>query len=496
MSIPVELRDYQVESVDGLRDGIRRGKKNQVLCSPTGSGKTVIAMHLLDECKTKEKRAVFVVERLSLVNQTSAMLDKFGIDHGVIQGQHWRTRPGEKIQVATAQTLRRRGWPLTDLIIVDEAHVMMADTLERISQRNCVSIGLTATPFAKGMGKYYDGIVNVTTSNKLTEEKFLVPPRIFAASEPDMTGAKVVAGEWTDDECSKRAMAIIGDCVAEYLKHGEGKKFIAFGVDVNHCEEMQKQFLSAGVICELHTYKTVDSEREAHMTEFRKPDSYIRGLISVSALSRGLDVPDVSVVIMCRPLRSSLSEFIQIIGRGLRPYPDKEHCIILDHSGNYARFFTQMEEFFENGVHELDNGEKKEKEQVQKEVKEKPPAKCPKCFHVHKSSAMCPSCGFMYPPKQAVVHEAGELQEINGGKKLKTQDKRQLYAELKWLAQKRGWSDGALSHKFRDIAGTWPNAYKDEPACEASQQTINKVKSLNIAFVKSGKYQLWKGGVR
>jgi len=102
----------------------------------------------------------------------------------------------------------------------------------------------------------------------------------------------------------------------------------------------------------------------------------------------------------------------------------------------------------------------------------------------------------MYPPKQAVVHEAGELMEINGGKKLKTEDKRQLYAELKWMAQQRGWSEGALSYKFRDIAGTWPNAYKDEPACEASQQTINKVKSLNIAFVKSGKYQLWKGGVR
>ena len=40
MSIPVKLRDYQIESVNGLRDGIRKGKKNQVLCSPTGSGKT------------------------------------------------------------------------------------------------------------------------------------------------------------------------------------------------------------------------------------------------------------------------------------------------------------------------------------------------------------------------------------------------------------------------------------------------------------------------
>lgn len=486
--ITIDLREYQIASVAGLREGIRTGKKNQVLCSPTGSGKTVIAMHLLDECRSKDKRAVFVVERLSLVNQTSVMLDKFGIDHGVIQGNHWRTRPGEKIQVATAQTLRKRGWPKCDLIIVDEAHVQMRDTLDRISLRDCITIGLTATPFSKGMGKFYDGIVNVTTSNKLTEDKFLVPFKVFAASEPDMKGAKVVAGEWSDSEASERAMPIIGDCVAEYIKHANGGKFIAFGVDVAHCAEMQRQFLAAGVVCELHTYKTPDQEREDHMTEFRKPDSYIRGLISVSALSRGLDVPDVDTIIMCRPLRSSLAEFLQIIGRGLRPYPDKEFCTILDHSGNTMRFFEQMNEFFENGIHELDDGEPKPKPDI-KEAKEKKPVKCPKCFSVHSPMPCCPHCGFIYPV-QSVAHVAGELKEI-GASMLKTHDKRQLYAELRYIANQRGWSDGALAHKFRAIAGTWPNAYKDEPPATPSLQTINKVKAMTIAFIKSKRGQEW-----
>jgi hypothetical protein len=65
--------------------------------------------------------------------------------------------------------------------------------------------------------------------------------------------------------------------------------------------------------------------------EFRKPDSYIRGLISVAALSKGFDVSDCGVIIMARPLRSSLSEHIQILGRGLRTHPGKEECIVLDH---------------------------------------------------------------------------------------------------------------------------------------------------------------------
>lgn len=491
--IAIDLRQYQNDSIDGLRENIRRGVKNQVLCSPTGSGKTVLGMHLLDECKNKGKRAIFVVERIPLVDQTSAMLDKYGIDHGVIQGAHWRTRPGERIQVATAQTLHRRGWPSADLIIIDEAHVLHGDSLKKITKRNCVTIGLTATPFTRGMGKFYDAIVNVTTTNKLIEDGFLVESRIFAASEPDMTGAKVIAGEWADADCSERAMPIIGDCVKEYLKHGDNKKFIAFGVDVNHCKEMQKQFLAAGVICELHTYQNGDKEREINMREFRKPDSYIRGLISVSALSRGLDVPDVSVIIMCRPLRKAFSEFIQVIGRGLRPYPDKPYCTILDHSGNYARFFGRMQNFFENGVHELDNGEKKEADKKPKEEAERPPAKCPNCHRVHKPSRICPACGHEYQTRSEVIHESGELIEIGASKKkLKTADKAQLFAELKWLAGERGWSVGVLSNKFREITGVWPNAYKDVDPVETSQEVRNKVKSLQIAWLKSKRHQEWK----
>ena len=262
---------------------------------------------------------------------------------------------------------------------------------------------------------------------------------------------------------------------------------------MNHCKEMQRQFLAAGVICELHTYQNGDKEREINMQEFRKPDSYIRGLISVSALSRGLDVPDVSVIIMCRPLRKAFSEFIQVIGRGLRPYPGKQFCTILDHSGNYARFFGRMQHFFAEGVHELDNGEKKDKEKKPKEDAEKPPAKCPKCYHVHKPAKICPACGHEYPSRSEVIHESGELMEISAPKvKMNTADKARLFAELKYIANERQWGWNVLCHRFRDITGVWPNAYKDVDPIEATQATCNKVKQLQIAWLKSKKYEEWK----
>src|SRR3990167_10448752 len=104
----INLYEFQAQSVEMLRANIRTGIPNQILSAATGSGKTVIAVYLLEECYNKGKRAIFVCDRIALINQTSAMLDEYGIPHGVIQAAHWRWRPGELIQVASAATLERR----------------------------------------------------------------------------------------------------------------------------------------------------------------------------------------------------------------------------------------------------------------------------------------------------------------------------------------------------------------------------------------------------
>ena len=486
------LYPFQDESVEALRQNIRSGVKNQVLSAATGSGKTIIAAYLLRECDNKKRRAIFVADRINLIDQTSEVLDFYGIPHGVIQAQHYRWRPWERIQVASAATLERRQWPEdTSLIIVDECHAIRKQVVTRIDKRDCVTIGLTATPFTKGLGKHYDAVVTVTTTNKLIADKFLAPFRIFAASEPDMTGAKVVAGEWTDDAAAERAMPIIGDIVAEYLKHGDGKKFIAFGVNVAHCEEMQKQMLAAGINCALYTYRTGDDERAEMVREFRKPDSAICGLISVSALSKGFDVASVEVIIMARPLRSSLSEHIQILGRGLRSDPENPSkiCTVLDHAGNCVRFWSPMCDFFENGSEALDDGKHREKKKAEK--RERKPMKCPKCFQVHDPRPTCPFCGFLYPRESHVEHEAGELIALNGGAVMKTVDKRTLFSELKAVQIARGWTDGRTAHVFRDLTGVWPNAYRDVPPAEPSQETLNKVRWLTIRFIKSKRGKEW-----
>jgi superfamily II DNA or RNA helicase len=217
--------------------------------------------------------------------------------------------------------------------------------------------------------------------------------------------------------------------------------------------------------------------------EFRKPDSNIRGLVSVSALSKGFDVADVEVIIMARPLKSSLAEHIQILGRGLRAHPDKKVCTVLDHAGNCLRFWDDMQEFFENGASTLDDGKHREKKK--KEKKESEAVKCPKCFSVHKPAPVCPNCGFAYPKKSNVVHEAGELVALAGSGASKG-DKQDVYSQLLHIVTERGYKDGWAAHKFKERFGVWPRGLEDVPK-PPTQPILNWIRSRQIAYSKSVK---------
>jgi hypothetical protein len=325
------LRDYQLKAVQELREAIKDGAKNILLVAPTGSGKTVIAAHLIDESNKKFKHSVFVADRINLIDQTYDVFTGYGMRPGVIQSKHPKRDRQARIQIASAQTVSRRSWPKAELIVVDEAHTVYRTVRDRLMPRDTVAIGLTATPFTPGLGKLYDALVNVETTNNLIDGGFLSHYRIFAASAPDMEGVKIVAGEWDEAETSARAMPVVGDCVAEYVKHCQGKKFICSAVDTAHVDELVRQFTAAGIFVASYTYKDTDASRRVTVDEFRKPDSAVKGLVTVSAATKGFDVPDLGCVIMARPLRSSLAEHIQLFGRGLRAHPGKEEVIILDH---------------------------------------------------------------------------------------------------------------------------------------------------------------------
>lgn len=483
----VMLRDYQSEAIDAARGAIRAGAKNVLICAPTGAGKTVLASHLIAESQAKGRRSCFVIDRLSLLAQTSETFDRYGIDHGIVQASHWRFRPHLPVQICSIQTVAKRRWPDAQLIVVDEAHTVTETVKKRIAPRDTITIGLTATPFTKGLGKLYDAVINVTTTNRLIEQGWLAPYRIFACVEPNMDGVRVVAGEYEESETSKRALQVVGDVVQEYIRHGEGRKFICSAVDVAHVEELQRQFLAAGINAATYTYRDRDEDRADTLTEFRKTDSTIRGLITVTAASKGFDCPDIGCVIMARPLRKSLAEHIQFMGRGLRIHESKKDCLILDHSGNARRFWTEMNEFFEAGVTELDDGKKKEKKKPKKEDAE--PIKCPSCGHLHAPRPACPSCGHEYPRKRPIEHVPGTLKELiaTGNPSLM---RKELWPQVVGLVMEGVNNDPAYMQRraqaiYHEITGEFARARVETTTpVPPSRELRNKVTANRIRYAK------------
>lgn len=482
------LRPYQAAAFDQARELIRHGKRRILIVAPTGSGKTVLATALMEMTVAKGNRATFVVDRLSLIDQTSEMFDRYGIDHGVVQSQHPRFRMYEPVQVCSVQTLAKRGWPISQVDVFDEAHVLHACHKRRMQDPNALVIGLTATPFTRGLARHFDAVINVTTTRKLIEEGWLSKYRIFSCAEPDMTGARVKStGEWNERDASDRAQKIVGDVVGEYLNHGDGRKFICSAVDTGHVEELARQFREAGIEVATYTYRDRDQDRADTVREFRKPDSGIRGLVTVTAASRGFDVPDVSCIIMARPLRKSLAEHIQLFGRGLRIADGKENCLVLDHAGNCARFFDACETFFDVGQSELDDGKKLERKAPAK--KEREPVKCPQCRALHAPQPQCPCCGHKYPRRAAIQHVDGALFELDGGKRNRADDwpeKVRWAAMLRGYAREHGYADGWMAHKYRERFGVWPNDPRvNRPDPVTPDAEVSRwVRSRMIAYAK------------
>lgn len=493
----VELRDYQAESVAQLRAGIAAGKRKQVLVSPTGSGKTEIACFMLQEAARKMSRAMVIVDRVVLVDQTSQRLDHYGIAHGVVQAGHWRFRSWERIQVCSAQTLERRGIPAdVQVVFVDEAHCMRKKVTEFLERTGAVVVGLTATPFTKGMGQVYDGMVNVTTTDELIARNYLAPLKVYAATAINTKGMKVVAGEWSEKEIEQRGMAIIGDIVSEWqqktqLHFGGPVKTIVFSATVQHGEELCRQFAAAGFNFQQISYKDGDEDaRRRLVEEFKRADSTIHGLVSCEVLTKGFDVPDVLCGISARPYRKSLSSHIQQLGRLMRTAPGKEFGLWLDHSGNYLRFFKDTAEIFRDGVTELDDGRRESVARKEPEQKEKDQIKCKCGLILQPGQVKCPACGHERRSRPLVDIQPGQMVEVDGNKLNSTtswEEKKDFIGGLRAWAEAHNYNPGWVAHKYKARFGVWPNdpRVKDAPAKAYTPELQRWLKSQAIRYAKS-----------
>ena len=473
------LRPHQERALAMLKSSLAgKAHRAPVLQLATGAGKTRIAAEIINGALSKGNRVAFTVPAISLVDQTVRALEDEGITHiNVIQAKHPRKDPYARVHVVSVQSLMRRDRPAVDLVIVDEAHLRFRAISKWIHDApDLPFVGLSATPWARGMADDWDDLLVPVRMQDLIDDGWLSPFRVFAPSHPDLAKVRTVAGDYHEGDLSAVMSdnRLVADVVQTWRKLAAGLPTLVFAVDRAHAETLQRRFEAAGIpmgYCDAYTDRL---ERKTLFDRMARGD--LAGICNVGTLTTGVDA-DVRCVVMARPTKSEML-FVQCIGRGLRTADGKDHCVIIDHADNHARlgFVTDIH-------HDRLFTGKDRAPPTAREKGEKTPNECPKCGAL-RHGLQCLACGFVAQRVSEIEHEDGELVEVKARKvKFTAVDKQRFWSELLAVAKQRGRSRGWASHAYREKTGVWPRGLEDRLAVP-SAETLGFVKHKDIAFAK------------
>ncbi len=420
----------QFDLINGVRNSMRR-HKSVLMQSATGTGKTVMASYMMQQAHGKGSRCIFVVPRRELLRQTAKTLDGYRIPYGCIAAGY-TDNPFARIRLATSGTLARRLDTIAppNILFVDECHFGGGD-IDRIikwaKDGGAWVIGLSATPWklsGKGLGDWFDDMVQGPQIKWLIENRRLSDYRLFAPNRPDLSKIKTTAGDYNKgqlDDMMTADRVLIGNAVKHYREHAMGRLNVAFGTSVKHAEIIAQSFRDAGIPAAHVSGAMDDDEIARRVKAFARRELLV--LANCSLLTFGFDLAaaagvDVTVEAMSdlSPTQS-LSLQMQKNGRVLRmkDYP----ALIFDHSGNVDR----------HGLPDADRQWTLEGREKKKGASERtePTRQCECCYFVDRPKPVCANCGHVFPVKAREIEQIeGELIEIDKNAQIEAKAKERM----------------------------------------------------------------------
>lgn len=371
----MELRGYQLELIESIRNHIRRGSRAVLAVLGCGGGKSVIQAEISRSATLKGNTVLFLVHRKELCEQITHTFTAQGVDM-------------TKCSVCMVQTASRHIKDITppQLIITDEAHHSTANTYKKIYSTfpDALRIGFTATPCrlnSGGLGEVYDSMAVSVSTEWLIRNHFLAPYKYYSVKLADTSDLHVRAGEYKADEVAElmQNKEIYGKTVEQWERIANGKKTIVYCASVEAAECTAKEFQQSGYTAAALSGSTPKEQRSQIMQDFR--DNKIKILTNCDLFGEGLDVPDCECTVLLRPTQS-LTLYIQQSMRSMRYMPGKT-AIIIDHVGScYLHGLPD-----DNRSWSLDARKKQENAVKIRE--------CPNCFAVYSPECQkCPYCGY------------------------------------------------------------------------------------------------------
>lgn len=353
-----QLRDYQIENKKKIYEAWQL-HKSVMLQMPTGTGKTRLFVSIVRDLHywgASHKQAVKILilaHRQELIEQISETLGyTYNQAHGIIMSNNVEHKK-LPVQVGSVPTLIRRmtRWEDKefDIIIIDEAHHVKADSYKRIIKQypNARLLGVTATPYRLNGAGFHPEFEKLITSWPISQfiQKGYLCDYLYYSIRPDSDLQSEINtmkidrydGDYLDSEMMHvmDRGEIRAKIVNTYIKFAKGEKGIVYTVNKEHNRHLKEQFIANGIKAEVVDSDTPKDERNRIVEHFRKGEVDV--LCNVNIFSEGFDCPDIEFIQLARPTKS-LAMYLQQVGRGLRPAKNKGNVIILDNVGLYNKF--------------------------------------------------------------------------------------------------------------------------------------------------------------
>lgn len=334
----MELRDYQSEAKAAIFEEWDKGIKRTLLVLPTGCGKTIVFAKVTEDCVRRGNRVLILAHRGELLEQAA---DKIGKATGLgcatekaeetCLGSWFRVVVGSVQSLAREKRLKQFPVDYFDTIIIDEAHHCLSDSYQKILDyfKGANILGVTATPDRgdmRNLGEYFDSLAYEYTLPKAIKAGYLSPIKALTLPlQLDLSSVGIQSGDFKSGDIATALDPYLYQIAEEMEKYCKQRKTVVFLPLVKTSQKFrdilnEKGFKAAEV--------NGDSKDRADiLAAYERGDYNI--LCNSMLLTEGWDCPSVDCIVVLRPTKVR-SLYSQMVGRGTRLFPGKEHLLLLD----------------------------------------------------------------------------------------------------------------------------------------------------------------------
>lgn len=334
----MELRPYQSEAKAAIFEEWDKGVKRTLLVLPTGCGKTIVFAKVTEDCVRRGNRVLILAHRGELLEQAADKIGKAtGLGCATEKAEETCLGSWFRVVVGSVQSLTRekrlKQFPVDyfDTIIIDEAHHCLSDSYQKILDyfKGASILGVTATPDRgdmRNLGECFDSLAYEYTLPKAIKAGYLSP--IKALTLPlklDLSAVGMQSGDFKSGDIATALDPYLYQIADEMEKHCKDRKTVVFLPLVKTSQKFRdilnnKGFRAAEV--------NGDSKDRAEVLAAYERGDY-NVLCNSMLLTEGWDCPFVDCIVVLRPTKVR-SLYSQMVGRGTRLFPGKDHLLLLD----------------------------------------------------------------------------------------------------------------------------------------------------------------------